>query len=74
MSTQIQKERILAELRRAKGGEVPLYAIMCPPHSDGGSIAQYNARIFELRKEGHEITNRRRTINGVTCSWFRLEA
>jgi hypothetical protein len=34
--------------------------------------AQYNARIFELRRLGFRITNRTKEIDGVRHSWFRL--
>jgi len=33
--------------------------------------AQYNARIYTLRREGMEIINRTKTINGVKNSWYK---
>jgi hypothetical protein len=62
----IQRERILALLRSARGAWIPLLDILAL------DIAQYNARIFELRKRGLSIENRIKTINGVRHSWFRL--
>lgn len=35
-------------------------------------IAQYNARILELRREGHIIENKLKGENGTRHSWFRL--
>jgi hypothetical protein len=34
--------------------------------------AQYNARIFELRRLGFSIENRTEEANGVRHSWFRI--
>jgi hypothetical protein len=61
-----QRERILNLLRSAKGAWVPLPEILAL------GIAQYNARIFELRRRDLNIENRTETINGVCHSWFRL--
>ena len=61
----IQSETILALLRSAHGAWVPLPEILAL------GIAQYNARIFELRKH-FTIDNHTETINGVRHSWFRL--
>ncbi|HWE00652.1 MAG TPA: hypothetical protein VG345_16490 [Bryobacteraceae bacterium] len=33
-------------------------------------IAQYNARIAEMRSEGHAIENRTEYVNKVKNSWF----
>ncbi len=69
-----QCDRILALLDAAKGEWVPLPAIMdLRPR-----IAQYNARIFELRmqgaREGFFIDGRfeRDEESGETKSWYRL--
>lgn len=62
----IQAEKILALLRSARGAWVPLPEILAL------GIAQYNARIFELRKRGLNIENRTQTVDGVRHSWFRL--
>ena len=62
----IQSEKLLALLRSAHGAWVPLPEILAL------GIAQYNARIFELRKRGLNIENRTETIDGVRRSWFRL--
>src|ERR1700691_2001185 len=61
-----QSEKILALLRFARGAWVPLPEIL-----DLG-VAQYNARIFELRRHGLTIENRTETVDGVRHSWFRL--
>jgi hypothetical protein len=62
----IQRERILTLLRSARGAWVPLPEILAL------AIAQYNARIFELRKRGINVENRTETIEGVRRSWYRL--
>jgi len=62
----IQSERILTLLRSVHGAWVPLPDILAL------GIAQYNARIFELRKRGLNIENRIEAVDGVRCSWFRL--
>jgi alkylated DNA nucleotide flippase Atl1 len=35
-------------------------------------IAQYNARVYELRRLGFAIENRTERVNGQRHSWFRL--
>jgi len=66
MTTTRQAEKILALLRSAHGGWVPLPEIMA-------CAAQYNARVFELRQRGLNIENRTETMgNGSRHSWFRL--
>jgi hypothetical protein len=62
----IQSEKILGLLRSAHGAWVPLPEILAL------SIAQYSARIFELRRRGFNIQNRTETVDGVRRSWFRL--
>lgn len=59
--------RILGVLRAARGAWVPLPKIV-------ECAAQYNARIFELRRVGYRITNRTREVDGERHSWFRLES
>lgn len=59
--------RILGVLRAARGAWVPLPKIV-------ECAAQYNARIFELRRVGYLITNRTREVDGERHSWFRLES
>lgn len=62
-----QRERILALLKAADGGWVPLPRILAL------GIAQYNARIFELKHyHRHRIVNRTRVVGGVRHSEFRL--
>ena len=63
----IQRSRLLECLISARGGEVELPEILAL------GIAQYNARIYELRKLGFRITNRTERIAGVVHSYFRLE-
>ena len=35
-------------------------------------VAQYNSRIYDLRKSGVHIENRVETVAGIRHSWFRL--
>jgi biotin operon repressor len=62
-----QRERILELLSAARGNWVSLPKIT-------ECAAQYNARIFELRRLGYRITNRTREVDGERHSWFRLES
>lgn len=64
-NAKTQRGAILARLIKARGDWVPLPEIMA-------CAAQYNARVFELRKLGFEIENRTETVNGERHSWFRL--
>jgi hypothetical protein len=57
-----QKQRMLEKLQANYGHWVPLPEIL------GLGIAQYSARIFELRRAGYEIENRQEGDH----SWFRL--
>jgi hypothetical protein len=66
-SRSAQRGKILDALISAKGGWVPLPKITA-------CAAQYNARIFELRRMGFKIVNRTRDVDGVRHSWFRLES
>jgi hypothetical protein len=61
-----QQSQILSLLRSANGGWVPLPKILAL------GIAQYNARIYALRRAGFDIQNRVEEISGVRHSWFRL--
>lgn len=63
-----QRAKTLGLLIKAKGGWVPLPEILAL------GIAQYNARIFELRALGFNIENRSETNTetGARHSWFRL--
>src|SRR4051794_1515634 len=60
-----QRDKILALLVQARGAWVPLPQIT-------ECAAQYNARIFELRRLGFAIHNRTEFQDGVRHSWFRL--
>ena len=62
-----QRERILELLVAAHGNWVPLPSVQA-------CGAQYNARVFELRRLGFRIVNRIRNVNGQRHSWFRLES
>jgi hypothetical protein len=60
-----QRDRILGLLIAAHGGWVELPKIM-------RLAAQYNARLWELRRLGFKIENKVRDVNGTRHSWFRL--
>jgi hypothetical protein len=64
-SSSSQRARILGRLIAAHGAEVPLSEI-------SSLAAQYNSRIWSLRKLGFKIVNRTEEIGGVRRSWFRL--
>ena len=66
-SRATQRGEILGLLIAARGDWVPLPKIT-------ECAAQYNARIFELRRLGFRITNRTREVSGQRHSWFRLES
>ena len=63
-----QRDRILRLLIEARGGWVPLPDILAL------GCAQYNARIFELRRLNFSIENRSEidAETGARHSWFRL--
>ena len=61
-----QSARILEVLRAACGSWVPLPEILAL------GIAQYSARILELRRLGFNIENKTEWANGARHSWFRL--
>jgi hypothetical protein len=60
-----QRQRILELLLSARGDWVPLPRVQA-------CAAQYNARLYELRRLGFRITNRIREVNGQRHSWFCL--
>ena len=62
-----QRAKILAELVSAHGEWVPLPRVT--QHA-----AQYNARVYELRRMGFTIKNKTQDLAGVRHSWFRLES
>jgi hypothetical protein len=64
--SKTQRDALLDLLKAASGKWVPLPDIL------GLGIAQYSARIHELRKEGFRIENRTERINDTRHSWFRL--
>lgn len=61
------REKIRRLLERSRGQWISLREILRL------GVAQYNARILELRKEGLFIENKTEWINGKKVSWFRLE-
>jgi len=64
-TARTQRGAILQVLTAARGAWVPLPEIM-------KLAAQYNARIFELRRQGFKIDNRHQDVDGQRHSWFRL--
>ena len=62
-----QCSQILGLLISARGDWVPLLTIR-------DCAVQYNARIFELRRQGFRIENKIREVDGVRRSWFRLKS
>ena len=58
--------RILRLLQERRGEWTPLPEILAL------GIAQYSARIFELRRAGFGIENRTEHRDGRILSWFRL--
>jgi hypothetical protein len=64
---ETQCARILDLLKERAGTWVPLPTIL------DLHIAQYNARIFQLRANGHNIENKiERGDDGQVRSWYRL--
>lgn len=61
-----QSAAVLRLLIDAHGSWVPLPQILAL------GIAQYNARILELRRLSFNIENRTERVNGARHSWFRL--
>jgi hypothetical protein len=65
-SRTTQPAAILGVLLRARGDWVPLPQILAL------GIAQYGARIHELRKLNFQIENRQENRDGKRHTWFRL--
>src|SRR5690349_8354193 len=61
-----QSQKILEVLRAANGAWVPLPEILSL------GIAQYNARVYELRRRGFDIQNKTEIVDGVKHSAYRL--
>jgi len=61
-----QQLKIYTVLAERAGSWVPL------PDLLRTGVAQYNARILELRRSGLQIENRIAVVNGQRRSWFRL--
>ena len=61
-----QRGKLLAHLQGARGQWVPLPEILRL------GIAQYGARVLELRRAGYVIENKTTIIDGQRHSWFRL--
>jgi len=53
-----QEQRILDLLRERGSSGAKVYELIAP-RPDGLGIAQYNSRIWGLRKKGHVIENKR---------------
>ena len=60
-----QRERLKDLFEYNRGRWIPLPQILAM------GIAQYNARIFELRREGMQIENTSKTVDGAKHTWFR---
>jgi hypothetical protein len=58
---------LIVLLRSYNGGWCPLPKIL------DLHIAQYNARILELKHKGYDIQNKTEWIKGERHSWFRLD-
>jgi hypothetical protein len=61
-----QSAALLRLLTDAHGSWVPLPKVLAL------GIAQYNARVFELRRLGFAIENKTERVDGARHSWFRL--
>ena len=66
LQSKTQRAEILRLLIDAHGAWVPLPEILAL------GVAQYNARIFELRRLRFNIENRTEQVDGERHSWFRL--
>jgi hypothetical protein len=67
VSKKTQRAELLGLLLQANGGWVGLPEIL------DLKIAQYNSRIYELRKQRFQIESRTETVDGQRLSWFRLK-
>ncbi len=65
--SRCQQVKLLALLQEHTGDWVPLPAILRL------GIAQYNARILDLRRQGHDIRNKNKWVEGTRHSWFGLD-
>jgi hypothetical protein len=65
-NAKTQRARILRLLIDAHGAWVPLPQILAL------GIAQYNARLWELRRLGFVIENKSESVDGARHSWYRL--
>lgn len=53
-----QAERILRLLKQRGKDGVKVWEIAMPINQGGLGVMQYNARIYELRRQGHRIVNK----------------
>lgn len=67
MKGTTQAERLRRMFMSKPNEYIPLYEILQM------GIAQYNARIFDLRKAGMKIVNKTKSVDGETHSWFVYE-
>ncbi len=58
---QTQTDRILELLRERGNAGIPVWE-MIAPRPQGLGVAQYNARVYELRQKGYEIVNKDNTF------------
>ena len=61
-----QRQKLLELLQSRPNQWIPLPEIMRL------GLAQYNARILELRHSGYKIENKIQDIEGIRHSWFKL--
>jgi hypothetical protein len=66
LQRKTQSAALLRLLIDAHGSWVPLPQILAL------GIAQYGARVFELRRLGFVIENKTERVKGARHSWFRL--
>lgn len=52
-----QEQRILDLLKERGGKGVAVWEFMLPRNQGGLGVAQYNARVYSLRKKGYDIKN-----------------
>jgi hypothetical protein len=57
-----QAGRILELLRERGSAGIPVYELITPRSMGGQGIAQYNARVYELRQKGFNIVNKDNTF------------
>jgi hypothetical protein len=63
-----QRSRLLNLLQSRHGQWVPLPEILSL------GFSQFGARILELRRSGHAITNKTEYRAGKVLSWYRLDS